>query len=80
MTTERNPSVLDSGGHPTNHRRKAIPETCALERGPVEDVNLMVSKRDGTIVIDPQIAGSCVISLDEEGATTLGDLLSVWLG
>ena len=80
MTTERNLSVPDSGGHPTNHRRKAIPAACALEGGPVEQVNLMVSKRHGTIVLDPQIAGSCVISLDEQGATTLGDLLSVWLG
>ena len=80
MTTERNPSVPDSGGHSTNHRRKAIPAACALEGGPVEQINLTVSKRHGTIVLDPQVAGSCVISLDEDGATTLGDLLSVWLG
>jgi hypothetical protein len=45
----------------------------------VEQVNLMVSKRDGTIVLDPQVAGSCVISLDEEGAMTLCDQLTVWL-
>ncbi len=80
MTTERNPSVPDQGGHPTNQRRKAIPAACALEGGPVEQINLMVSKRNGTIVLDPQVTGSCVISLDEEGATTLGNLLSVWLG
>jgi hypothetical protein len=80
VTTERNPSVPDQGGHPTNHRRKAIPAACALEGGPVEQINLMVSKRNGTIVLDPQVTGSCVISLDEEGATTLGNLLSVWLG
>lgn len=48
--------------------------------GPVEDVNLVVSQRGGTIVLNPQVTGSCVISLDEDGATTLGDLLSVWLG
>ena len=46
----------------------------------MEQVNLMVSQRGGTIVLDPQVAGSCVISLDEQGATTLGNLLSVWLG
>jgi hypothetical protein len=79
VTTERNPSVPDQGGHPTNHLRKAIPATCALEGGPVEQVNLMVSKRAGTIVLNPQVAGSCVISLDEQGATTLCDLLTVWL-
>jgi hypothetical protein len=67
------------GDHPTG-RRKAIPATCQLEGGPVEATNLVVSKRDGTIVLDPQVTGSCVMSLDEDGATTLGNLLSVWLG
>ena len=46
----------------------------------MEQVNLMVSQRGGRIVFDSQVAGSCVISLDEERAVTLGDLLSVWLG
>jgi hypothetical protein len=80
VTTERDPAVPDQGGHPTNHRRKAIPAACALEGGSVEQVNLMVSQGSGTIVLDPQVTGSCVISLDEKGAATLGDLLSVWLG
>jgi hypothetical protein len=79
MATEHDPAVPDQGGHPTN-RRKAIPAACALEGGPVEQVNLMVSQRGGTIVLNPQVTGSCVISLDEDGATTLCDLLSVWLG
>jgi hypothetical protein len=40
-----------------------------------------VSKHDnGTIVFDPHVTGSCVISLDEEGATTLRNLLTAWLG
>jgi hypothetical protein len=79
MTTERHPSVPDEGNHPTGHRHKAIPATCQLDRGPVGHANLMVSKHNGTIVLDPQIIGSCVISLDEEGATRLCDLLTVWL-
>jgi hypothetical protein len=79
VTTERDPAVPNQGGHLASHRRKAIPAACALEGGPVEQVNLVVSKRDGTIVLDPQVAGSCVISLDEEGAMTLGDQLTVWL-
>jgi hypothetical protein len=80
VTTERRPPCGSSqGDHPTG-RRKAIPATCQLEGGPVEVTNLVVSKRGGTIVLAPQVTGSCVISLDEEGATTLGNLLSVWLG
>jgi hypothetical protein len=46
----------------------------------VDFINLMVSKRAGKIVLDPQITGSCVISLEEEAATTLRNLLSVWFG
>jgi hypothetical protein len=79
VTTERDPSGSDQGGHSTTDRRKVIPATCALEGGPVDVTNLVVSKRNGTIVLDPQVAGSCVISLDEDGATTLCDLLTVWL-
>lgn len=65
--------------HPTNHHRKAIPETCQLHRGPVSFTNLMVSKRDGTSVLDPHITGSCAISLDENGAAKLRNLLTKWL-
>ncbi len=80
MTTERDPAAPDLRSHSTHHRRKTVPATCALERGPVEEINLLVSKRGGTVVLDPQVSGACVISLDEERATTLGNLLSVWLG
>jgi hypothetical protein len=79
MTTERNPSVPDYGGHSTNRRRKAIPATCQLHRGPVGFANLMVSMQGGSIVFDPHVTGACVISLDEQGARTLRDLLTAWL-
>jgi hypothetical protein len=78
VTTERNPSVPGYGGHPANHR-KAIPAACRLHQGPVGYVNLMVSKHNGTIVLDPHVTDWCVISLDEEEATTLRDLLIAWL-
>jgi hypothetical protein len=64
-TEQRNPSVLGQGDHPTG-RRKAIPATCQVDRGPVSVTNLVVSKRGGTIVLDAQVTGSCVISLDED--------------
>jgi hypothetical protein len=40
----------------------------------------MVSMQDGSIVFDPHVTGECVISLDEDGAKTLRDLLTQWLG
>lgn len=45
----------------------------------MQAIALVVSMRGGTIVLDPQVAGACVISLDEGGARKLDTLLSVWL-
>jgi hypothetical protein len=61
-------------------RRRVIPATCALHGGPVGFTNLLVSKRDSAIVLDPHVDGSCVVSLDEDGATALRDTLAEWLG
>lgn len=60
-------------------RSKTIPATCQLHGGPVNPTTLLVSKRDGTIVLDPHVAGSCVITLEEESATKLRDMLTDWL-
>ena len=63
-----------------SRRRKTIPATCGLHRGPIGFANLLVSKRDGTIVLDPHVDGPCVIYLDPDGATQLCDTLTEWLG
>jgi hypothetical protein len=60
--------------------RRVIPATCSVHRGPVGFTNLVVSRREGTIVLDPHAVGSCVISLDEQAATSLCDALTEWLG
>jgi hypothetical protein len=51
-----------------------------LHRGPIGFANLLVSMRDETIVFDPHVTGSCVIFFDEDGARTLRDILTEWLG
>lgn len=71
---------MTSEGRPARPRRKAIPATCALHRGPIGFANLMVSKSDGTVVFDPHVTGSCLITLDEAGAGVLRDTLTEWLG
>lgn len=71
---------MTSEGQPTRARRKAIPATCALHKGPVGFANLMVSVNNGTIMFDPHVTGACVITLDETGACLLRDLLTEWLG
>jgi hypothetical protein len=73
-----NPNVPE--GPLPRSRRKAIPATCGLHGGSIGFTNLLVSKRDGTIVLDPHVDGSCVIYLDEDGARKLRDTLTEWLG
>ncbi len=63
-----------------SRNRMVIHATCALHRGPVGFTNLVVSKRDGEIVFDPHVTGSCVLMLAEDGAITLRDALTQWLG
>jgi hypothetical protein len=67
-------------GGSSRGRRKAIPATCGLHRGPIGFANLMVNEQDGTIVFDPHVTGECLITLDERSARTLRDTLTEWLG
>jgi hypothetical protein len=64
---------------PRGRNSRALAVTCT-QHGSAGFTNLMVSKRDGTIVLDPHVAGTCVLTLDEAAATALFDLLGEWLG
>ena len=65
---------------PTRHNRMVIHATCALHRGPAGFANVVVSKRDGTIELDPHVTGACVLTLAEDEAVALRDALTRWLG
>jgi hypothetical protein len=39
-----------------------------------------MNKRDSAIMLDPHVAGSCVITLEEMATTALFDLLGEWRG
>ncbi|MDQ3762104.1 MAG: hypothetical protein M3460_10530 [Actinomycetota bacterium] len=60
--------------------RRVIPTTCSLHGGTPGFTNLVVSKRDGAIVMDPHATGACVLRLDKDAASVLRDLLTEWLG
>ena len=62
------------------YNRKVIHATCALHRGPAGFANVVVSKRDGTIELDPHVTGACVLTLAEDEAVALRDVLTRWLG
>ncbi|MGH3770464.1 MAG: hypothetical protein ACRDRW_03545 [Pseudonocardiaceae bacterium] len=59
---------------------RTIPSTCQTHRGPTGFCNLQLRKVDGTIVLDPHVAGCCVIVLDEDEATAVRNTLTEWLG
>ena len=42
--------------------------------------NLLMTKEDGVIVLNPHLANCCVLRLDEKAAMTLHDILGEWLG
>jgi hypothetical protein len=58
---------------------RTISATCTIH-GARGFCNLRVTKIGGMIVLDPHVACSCVIALDEGGAVEMRDLLIEWLG
>ncbi|MGH3867701.1 MAG: hypothetical protein ACRDQ4_16505 [Pseudonocardiaceae bacterium] len=60
-------------------RRRVIPASCALDGGPAKSADVVVSMRGGTIKLDPQVTGACVITLDEDSAGVLRDKWTEWL-
>jgi hypothetical protein len=63
----------------SDRRRLVIHATCAVHRGPAGFANVVVSKRDGTIDLDPHVTGACVLTLAEAEAAALRDQLVEWL-
>jgi hypothetical protein len=64
----------------TGHNRRVIPATCTTHGGTPGYTNLVVTKHDAEIELDPHVNGSCVIRLEEDGARTLCEALQEWLG
>lgn len=67
-------------GERPHHNRRTIHATCATHGGTPGFTNLVATKRDGQIELDPHADGSCVLTLDEDAATLLRDALTEWLG
>ena len=67
-------------GSGMSDNRRAISITCSVHGGTPGFTNLMVSQRDGDIVLDPHVTGACVIVLNETAATALFDFLGELLG
>jgi hypothetical protein len=60
--------------------RRVINASCTQHGGSRGFTNLVVTKCDGDIELDPHAVGGCVILLDESGARVLSEALQEWLG
>ena len=68
----------DVSGVRGSHRR-VVMTTCQAH-GAAGFTNLLVTRQDGAIVLDPQVANCCVLRLDEQAAQALLDILGEWFG
>jgi hypothetical protein len=60
--------------------RKVIHASCSVHQVAMGFTNLVVSKRNGEIVLDPHVDGGCLLTLSEDEACALRDVLTEWLG
>jgi len=77
--TGKKEAIVESR-RPSNRFRKGIPATCALHRGPMGFINLMISKQGESFVLDPHVTGECLITLNENSVKELRDVVTEWLG
>jgi hypothetical protein len=72
--------ATDAATTKPSSNRKVVHATCTSHGGAVGFTNLVVTKRDGTIELDPHVTGQCVLTLGEDEAVALRDALTLWLG
>ncbi len=64
----------------SRHNRKVLHATCSTHGAGIGFTNVVVSKHDGMIEFDPHVTGQCVLTLDEDEACALREVLIEWLG
>lgn len=76
-------AVSDQQNHdaPTgrNGNRLVLHVTCRVHQGAEGFTNLVVTRNNHTIALNPHVDNSCVLTLDDATATILHDTLGEWL-
>ncbi|HEX4100194.1 MAG: hypothetical protein WAN20_09180 [Pseudonocardiaceae bacterium] len=77
-------STGGEGGKPVRGKRdpnrRVIDVHCSTHGGPRGFANLVATKRDDLIELDPHVTGGYVIILDEKAASELFVALGEWIG
>jgi hypothetical protein len=63
-----------------HHNRKVIDASCSVHHGAQGFASVVVRQRGGLIELDCHLDGFCVLTLDEDAATQVRDVLIEWLG
>ncbi|MGH3546926.1 MAG: hypothetical protein ACRDQU_02125 [Pseudonocardiaceae bacterium] len=71
---------MTNGDEPLSKNRKVIHAACTCRGIANGFTNIVVSKRDGQIELDPHVTGACVLTFDETEACALRDWLIECLG
>lgn len=69
---------MSSTGDGSGSHRRLIMVRCQTH-GVASVTNLLMTKEDGVIVLNPQVANCCVLRLDEQAATAVQHVLGEWL-
>jgi hypothetical protein len=72
-------STTSSSVPVTGSYRRVLMTTCQAH-GAAGFTNLLVTKENGVIVLNPHLANCCVLRLDEQTARTLHGIFGEWLG
>ncbi len=73
------PTLPRRGNNARSSHRRVIMTTCQAH-GAAGFTNLLVTREDGLIVLNPHLANCCVLRLDEQAARTLHGIFGEWLG
>lgn len=65
---------------PTHNSHRRVLMTTCRTHGAAGFTNLLVTKEDRAILLNPHLANCCVLRLDERAATDLHNVLVEWLG
>jgi hypothetical protein len=76
---DESPPQHHENNSPRRSYRRVIVITCQAH-GVAGFTNLLVTRENGVIVLNPHAANCCVLRLDEPAATALHGILGEWLG
>ena len=78
-TVEVSATFPRTGSGVRGSHRRVVMTTCQAH-GSAGFTNLLVTKENGIIVLNPHVANCCVLRLDEQAARALLGILGDWLG